>query len=604
MTASTASGQRENGGRAQPASAGPATDTSLSFLRGCRQRPLWGLLALVLLIVHLLAASSTASYCTVTHDEYWHVPVGLLNVRHARFDLDNLNPPLGRMLAGLPLMFSATTPPPPESPYEDIWRYGDEFEAANHSRYHQWIFLARLPVVLCSALFAVLAAHWSARLFGFAGGMATFALWTLSPSIVSMAALATNDLLVSGLFLTTLFVAWSATQNGRWTAPFTLGLCVGLACLVKFTGLLLFALAPATLLICGRLLRPQRAFSWLCRAVVISCVTAVLVINAGYLFQGSLLPVGDYAFASRSCQTIQSFSPTPQFPVPLPRDFLLGVDHQRSMMESDHPVYLDGEWSRQGFRSYFLWVLAWKLPHAVQLAVLTALLLACSRHGRPHRRTLALTLGLPAMVLLVIGSLSSMQLGLRYILPALPCLYVLCGLTFDPASRSLRVLRYVTLAGLCLSVLALRHHPQHIGYFNELSGGPEQGWRRLSDSNVDWGQDLRAFAAYAADHPEIQDLKFAYFGTFPPGRLGLTYRLPPSEPEPGWYAISVNLMQGRPNPVRLADDQVQNVFDDPFLYLRSFEPVKRIGAIHVFHVTEQDIIQRRIDLQTLRFGVP
>src|SRR4029077_2189123 len=40
-----------------------------------------------------------------------------------------------------------------------------------------------------------------------------------------------------------------------------------------------------------------------------------------------------------------------------------------------------------------------------------------------------------------------------------------------------------------------RIHPHELSYFNPLAGGPEGGRRYLSDSNVDWGLDLKRLAA-------------------------------------------------------------------------------------------------------------
>ncbi|MCR9199119.1 MAG: glycosyltransferase family 39 protein [Planctomycetaceae bacterium] len=579
-----------------------------SFFREAQRRPVWWPVIVCLLAIHATLAILTARYCTVTHDEYWHIPVGRLNLQQQRFDYDNLNPPLGRMLAGLPLLILANDAPAPQEPYDDIWRYGDEFQAANPDNYHTLIFAARLPGIVLSVVFAVVAACWSARLFGFAGGLATLTLWSLSPSMISMAALATNDALVSGLFLLSLSMSWRLGTTFRWKTALAAGVCTGLASLIKFTGLLLFALTPLTTLLVAGLVTPAASRHWSRQwaGQCISLALALLTINAGYLFQGSAQPVGDFAFESQACQKIQALSPTSSFPVPLPADFLAGVDHQRAMMESEHPVYLDGEWSRTGFRSYFFWVLAWKLPHALQLLLLLSLCCAVRMRGAParHRRRTVLILLLPAALLLSIGSLSSMQLGLRYVLPAMPGLFVMCGLLFAPDNGRFRKTQWLACVCLSVTVLSLRYHPQHITYFNELAGGPQWGWRLLSDSNVDWGQDLRAFAEYYQAHPEIDDLKLAYFGTFPPGRLGISYRLPPREPEPGWYALSLNLLQGRPNPVRKADDSVEHLFDDPYSYMRYFEPVARIGgSIHVFHITEAEIIQRRIDLETVRFGL-
>jgi hypothetical protein len=54
----------------------------------------------------------------------------------------------------------------------------------------------------------------------------------------------------------------------------------------------------------------------------------------------------------------------------------------------------------------------------------------------------------------------------------------------------------------------LRVHPNYLGYFNELAGGPSGGWRYLVDSNLDWGQDLRALKQWMDDHgvaPAVRD---------------------------------------------------------------------------------------------------
>ncbi|HUE16996.1 MAG TPA: hypothetical protein VMR25_22655, partial [Planctomycetaceae bacterium] len=64
------------------------------------------------LAIHAALGISAACRLTTTHDEYWHLPVGLLNLKTGRFHFDNLNPPLCRMTAALPLLFtSAQTGP-------------------------------------------------------------------------------------------------------------------------------------------------------------------------------------------------------------------------------------------------------------------------------------------------------------------------------------------------------------------------------------------------------------------------------------------------------------------------------------------------------------
>jgi hypothetical protein len=96
---------------------------------------------------------------------------------------------------------------------------------------------------------------------------------------------------------------------------------------------------------------------------------------------------------------------------------------------------------------------------------------------------------------------------------------------------------------------AVRIHPHYLSYFNELAGGPENGWRHLLESNIDWGQDLLFLKRWVEEHSEARPLKLAYYGDVDPHLLGLDYQLPPAGdslsskgPQPSWYAISANLV--------------------------------------------------------------
>jgi len=51
---------------------------------------------------------------------------------------------------------------------------------------------------------------------------------------------------------------------------------------------------------------------------------------------------------------------------------------------------------------------------------------------------------------------------------------------------------YVIVALLLFQVVStLRSYPAYLAYANELWGGPSQSYKLLSDSNTDWGQQLK-----------------------------------------------------------------------------------------------------------------
>ena len=70
--------------------------------------------------------------------------------------------------------------------------------------------------------------------------------------------------------------------------------------------------------------------------------------------------------------------------------------------------------------------------------------------------------------------------------------------------------------------------PHQLAYFNELIGGPTQGHRYLSDSNLDWGQDLKGLKTYM-EREGIPVIYLSYFGTAPPSGWGIRYQY-----LPGW----------------------------------------------------------------------
>lgn len=559
---------------------------------------------IVLLSMHAVLCVMTADYCSITHDEYWHVPVGLLNLTTGQFDYDNLNPPLMRMLTAVPLLIAGAESGPAIAS-DDLWGYGDQFLAANESRYRSLFFWARIPVVLVSVLTCWITAHWATQLFGIRSGIMALFMSCASPAVIANASLATTDLAAAFLFVLTLWRTWTMRRSFTRRNAVLLSCSLGAAQLAKFTGVLLFALVPIVYLLTKPEKETRATIGTNLKYGLAILGGSLLIINCGYLFHGTGTRFGDHQFRSQTLAEWQADAPwLASLPVPLPYDYLAGIDHQRKMMEGDHPVFLDREWRLTGFREYYVMVLLYKLPHAVQLLFAVGLIRAIWRLRMPGEMRSTLVLLLPIMVLGLIGSFSKMQLGLRYILPAFPFLYVVAaGSIAGLGEGSHRKLRAAALMGLlCIAVLApLRFHPHHLGYFNEWTGGTEGGRTRLLDSNIDWGQDLDALVAYVEQQP-MPGLRLAYFGTVPPNRAGLSYQLPPvREPEPGWYAASVNFVEGRPTPIRHPDGTIGGVDLDAFGYLRFFEPRQRIGAsILVYRLTDYDITNWRYAMRQLR----
>ncbi len=175
------------------------------------------------------------------------------------------------------------------------------------------------------------------------------------------------------------------------------------------------------------------------------------------------------------------------------------------------------------------------------------------------------------------------------------CKWVRVNLQISISSLQIFVfsLQYVILSFLILwqACSALSIQPYYLAYFNELVGGPENGYRYLVDSNLDWGQDLPALRDYMTAQG-VEQVYLSWFGPARPERYGIRYSpLPgfpryqgsaetfafnPYQPAPGFYAISATNLQGVPLIER-----------DTFAWFRDQEPLAQPGySILIYRVAE------------------
>jgi hypothetical protein len=293
-----------------------------------------------------------------------------------------------------------------------------------------------------------------------------------------------------------------------------------------------------------------------------------------YGFDGSFKRLDRYGFVSRTFAGSDG-EPSPAanrfakswlgaIPVPLPQQYVLGIDQQKRDLENyrgGYRSYLHGQWSSHGWWYYYLYCMAIKVPLGTWFLVVIAMCLRgrAALAGRGDwRNDLVLLLPLIAILSLV-SSQTGFSTHFRYVLPAFPFAFVwISQAVFIGLVRS-KTWNVAVAAGLAWSIASsLWAAPHHLSYFNELTGGPLGGHFELADSNIDWGQDLLFLKKWIDAHPEAQPMNVAYLGLFPPKLAGIDYppcprglsasdseTLAPELP-PGWYAISIGYVQGNP----------------------------------------------------------
>jgi len=122
---------------------------------------------------------------------------------------------------------------------------------------------------------------------------------------------------------------------------------------------------------------------------------------------------------------------------------------------------------------------------------------------------------------------SNINIGHRHILPILPVIFIFVSKLVNHIQRPLRSLTvplaaiFGLLAGWYL-VGTVLIWPDYLAYFNEPSGGPDRGYEHLTDSNIDWGQDLVQLKEFMDEH-DIERVHLAYFGMADPHSYGIEY---------------------------------------------------------------------------------
>jgi hypothetical protein len=285
----------------------------------------------------------------------------------------------------------------------------------------------------------------------------------------------------------------------------------------------------------------------------------------------------------------------------LPQSFLAGLLYVFQASQTRGTFLWGQSANSTGTWWYFPFAMAVKTPLAT-LAALAATAMALPVWMRRCKGDAAISnpplirveiwttlcLGVPVAIYLGAAMSANLNLGLRHVFPVYPLLFVAMGLAMARLWDWRRA-PAMLLGTLVLSALAIEScsaYPNYIPFFNALAGGSRGGLRLLSDSNLDWGQDLPLLANWQQTHPH-QKLYLAYFGTPDPAYYGIRYTNitdgywcgPAAQPinSPGVLAISATTLQG---------PYVGHTFGVPtWSTLWKLKPFEVLGgSIYLFHV--------------------
>lgn len=539
-------------------------------------------IAVLLAILHAALALTAAVEKSPTFDEPTHLTAGYTYWLKNDYRLDPENGNWSGRWAALPLLWSH-----PGFVENMAWKNGDVGPVSEKFFYFSGndsdclVLQGRSMMATVGAALCLLIFFCSARLFGPIGGLISELLAVFDPNLLAHSGLITADAAAALLFTAATWsyfrlleaitlrrflitaLSWSALFLAKMSAPAILFVAAIIA------AVRIFSPGPLPWISSSR---RQIAGLWR-KLIVVSSLTAALLAIVALTIWGSFgfrffaFPENAPARAAwnegwDAClsehtilENVIGFARDHKL---FPEAYLYGfaVTNKSAMFRQ---AFLDGEWSNTGFGLFFPRAFIYKTPLPVLFLLLASVVAAFLRwkpsSGSNIRNDLARLTPIWALLLVYAAfSFSShLNIGHRHLLPIYPALFIACGACtcFFHARSALAIFTGVMLCWQIAESSSVR--PDYLAYFNQIAGGPKNGYRHLVDSSLDWGQDLPALERWLDRNysPSAGELYLAYFGTASPRWYGIeatalpvdTSRAEVTMLKPGVYCISATILE-------------------------------------------------------------
>jgi hypothetical protein len=552
----------------------------------------YALLIVLLLAGYYYMAVSASRTKSTTFDEAVHITGGYNAWRLHDHRFDPGNGDFLKRWATLPLLFSRPNFPPLDS---ENWRTAEFVLFSHDLLFHAGndpdaiLLQTRRMAALIGVALGALVFACSRRLFGSAGGLVSLTLFAFCPNILANGGLVSTDITLATMLLASTWFLWRLLHAVTWTNLLLSLLAFSLLVISKITAVLIVPIA--VILIAVRFFN-REPWPWSLRGTASlatrgrqAAALLPLILLHCLVGWGAIWTVFDFKYVARGDPADASLT-LPQAPPGsemhgaigqladfcyrthvLPEGFVYGMEQLLGTGQR-RPSFMNGHWATGGqawFYPYAIWV---KTPPALFcLLVLGTVVWAWPGQAkispdataRPSARD-ALYHSIPLFVLVAVYAALVMRqglnIGIRHMLIVYPVFHIVAGsvaLSFPSRRRAVEIAVALLVGWHAIDSLAVR--PHYLAYFSPVVGGPSQGYRRLADSSLDWGQDLPGLKQWFATHnPGDRDpVFFSYFGTGDPDYYGIAGNRLPGFPDwrklevftftPGYYAISATMFQ-------------------------------------------------------------
>jgi hypothetical protein len=481
--------------------------------------------AVLLLLVFLGELTFSIRQQSLSWDEGDHIFAGYMSWKKVDFGINPEHPPLVKALAAIPLLPIHLKVPDPKglaSFKDEAYFDGRDFIFGNggEAEADRIIFRARMAAASLSLLLGLLVFLAAREMFGDGAALFALALVVFEPNMIAHGAYVTTDMGISCFMFASIYAFYRYVKAPSVGRLIVLGLVSGLALASKHSGVLLLPFGLA--LIITEILwsspetrtNKRRVALRLTGAFLAASTITIVVLWAFYGFRYAARPGGMQLSPSLAeyARGLKGLEPQVYLALArlhlLPESYLYGLVDVRLISDS-FSTYIFGKVYAHGVWFYFPAAFIIKSTAAFMgLLLLTGFAIVT---GKLRARREVFFLTIPPILYLLIATGTGLNIGARHILPMYPFLSVLIGGATLALAHKDR--RWAYVVGLLLAwhvVSSARAYPNYLAYSNEFWGGPANTYTYLTDSNTDWGQQLKAVKKYL-DNRGVKDCWFAYF---------------------------------------------------------------------------------------------
>lgn len=528
------------------------------------------------------------------------------------------------------------------------WAFGDKILHENGNNANVITFWSRFPMIFVSLLLGFFIFRWTRELAGTVAGLFGALLYFANPNIIAHSHYVTTDIGIAAFVFISFYYFVRSLKAPTWKNVIISGIFLGLAQLAKFSAVLLFPIFGMFAVLYGLVIAVNQVpgawktrlknafiygFKYGVSVLICFVVVWMLYVPNTWNMPGEVIAEiaraqfpNDRAVGRIAEASVIFMSNNPVLK-PL-AEYFLGLFMVFARVAGGNTYYFLGHVSNQASSWYFpvVFFLKETLPMLFLIAATTGYTVARAVKNitQTSWRSWALLLTdtfrdriAQAMMIFFIAFYSyvsitgNLNIGFRHLFPILPFIYVLVAkVVFDVLKRvehenftkNLLTMFIGILAFIIVAIPALSY-PSYLSYFNPIGGGHRGGYEYVTDSNYDWGQDLKRLGEFVRDYNTCVEASFGlpackelsqmttprvpinavrvdYFGgSNPRYHLGDKY-IPwhsHKAPESGWYAISIGFLMENLH-------KTHNPGDQTYEWLRDQDPAARIGdSIFVFY---------------------